>query len=768
MAIHSASPGRPETPLFSDGLGERVITSDGATGELLQVLQLRPELTSVPSFEFALRERAARLANFRHASYARVRRIDRTISPSAPLAVVSDHVEGTRLSELLRIAHEHRLALDTNAALCLIQQLVPAVALLHDNARDAAHGLIAPERIVVTPQGRLVLVEHVLGAAIEQLQYGRDRLWQEFRIGMPATAGLPRFDHRSDVAGIGLVALSLLLGRNLARDEYPHHAAALLNAAPARIGGVVHPLAPGLRGWIGRALQLEVRRAFATTSEAAAALEEVLSAEPQYVAAPVALETFLSRYAAALLMPTPSTPGASVPAAPGEPAPAVVPVVAAAPPTAAPAPAVARIVPPPAPPAAPPVHAAPTPQPTFDLAAAFDQISAAASPEPAPPAEPISTAAPLEALIDLSDLEVPPSAPAPSRRPATAEDAPKTPDPAPLFDPDEPFSVPTPPAAPAKPRRKVSGRMLAAVAALILVVGGGAIGASMYMNSGAAPELGTLVVESNPTGVPVFVDGVDRGVTPARVRLAPGSHILELRRGGVPRVIPLTIAEGAEVTQYLEFVETPELGALTVQSQPAGARVFVDGVERGTAPLVLNDLTPGEHDVRLQAEEATASHRVIIQAGGMASLVVPMAITASGPVSGWVAVRAPIRIEIHEGGQLLGSTDIDRLMLTAGRHQLEFVNDALGYRVTRVVQVPPGRTATVDLELPRGVMHINAAPWAEVWLDGERVGDTPIGNLEVPIGPHELVFRHPQFGEKRHAVSVTLGGPVRVSMDMKQ
>ena len=74
---------RPEAPLFSDGLGERVVAADGATGELLQILRLRPELTAVPSFEFALRERAARLANFRHACYARVRRIDRAMAPDA-------------------------------------------------------------------------------------------------------------------------------------------------------------------------------------------------------------------------------------------------------------------------------------------------------------------------------------------------------------------------------------------------------------------------------------------------------------------------------------------------------------------------------------------------------------------------------------------------------------------------------------------------------------------------------------------------------------
>src|SRR6187549_177099 len=211
----------PEAPLFSDGLGERVVAADGATGELLQILRIRPALTAVPSFEFALRERAARLANFRHAYYARVRRIDRVQIPGPGLSIVSDHVEGTRLSDILRVAHERNLQLDINAALCLIRQLVPAVALLHENAREVAHGAIALERLIVAPNARLVIVEHVLGAAIEQLQFGRDRLWQEFRVAMPPSAGLPRFDHRADVTGIGMVALALILGRPIDADEYP-------------------------------------------------------------------------------------------------------------------------------------------------------------------------------------------------------------------------------------------------------------------------------------------------------------------------------------------------------------------------------------------------------------------------------------------------------------------------------------------------------------------------------------------------------------------
>jgi hypothetical protein len=42
-----------------------------------------------------------------------------------------------------------------------------------------------------------------------------------------------------------------------------------------------------------------------------------------------------------------------------------------------------------------------------------------------------------------------------------------------------------------------------------------------------------------------------------------------------------------------------------------------------------------------------------------------------------------------------------------------------------------------------------------------------MANLPIAIGPHEVVFRHPQLGEKRQAVSVTMKAPVRLSIDMK-
>jgi hypothetical protein len=152
----------------------------------------------------------------------------------------------------------------------------------------------------------------------------------------------------------------------------------------------------------------------------------------------------------------------------------------------------------------------------------------------------------------------------------------------------------------------------------------------------------------------------------------------------------------------------------------------------------------------------------------MASLVVPMTAPQGVPVSGWISVAAPAEVEILEGGQRLGTSQTDRIMVAAGRHELELVNAALGYRITRVVTVQPGKVAPITLEWPKGSLAVNAQPWADVWIDGARVGETPIGNIALPLGTHEITFRHPELGEQVVRATLTAGAPTRVSVDMRK
>ena len=105
-------------------------------------------------------------------------------------------------------------------------------------------------------------------------------------------------------------------------------------------------------------------------------------------------------------------------------------------------------------------------------------------------------------------------------------------------------------------------------------------------------------------------------------------------------------------------------------------------------------------------------------------------------------------------------------MLPAGQHELEFVNDELGFHASRTIQVRAGQTETIDLETPNGSVFINARPWAEVFVDGRRIGETPIANLSLPIGQREIVFRHPQLGERRQTIVVSLGSPTRIGVEL--
>ena len=108
-----------------------------------------------------------------------------------------------------------------------------------------------------------------------------------------------------------------------------------------------------------------------------------------------------------------------------------------------------------------------------------------------------------------------------------------------------------------------------------------------------------------------------------------------------------------------------------------------------------------------------------------------------------------------------------RLELPAGRHDLDITSDALGFRARRSVVVQAGQTANVRVDTPTAPLSVNALPWADVLIDGQPVGQTPLANVPVPIGTREVVFRHPTYGERTQRVTVTLKGPARVSVNMQ-
>jgi hypothetical protein len=113
---------------------------------------------------------------------------------------------------------------------------------------------------------------------------------------------------------------------------------------------------------------------------------------------------------------------------------------------------------------------------------------------------------------------------------------------------------------------------------------------------------------------------------------------------------------------------------------------------------------------------------------------------------------------------VVGLSSTPRIALPSGVHDLQLVAASFEFETSRRVDVRAGRTAVLTVDLPSGRASFNAEPWAEVWVQGARLGETPLGNVLLPIGVHEVVFRHPRMGERRETITVRASTPARVSV----
>jgi PEGA domain-containing protein len=218
---------------------------------------------------------------------------------------------------------------------------------------------------------------------------------------------------------------------------------------------------------------------------------------------------------------------------------------------------------------------------------------------------------------------------------------------------------------------------------------------------------------------------------------------------------PGRAAEPPAVPKHVDVATTA--GSIAVTTQPPGAHVMLDGKAVGDTPVTLDGVVPGKHTVTLVTSKGTVKRIVRVEPGKSVKLDIPI-------YSGLVAVFSPIPLDIAENGRAIGTSEQGRLILSPGRHLLTLTNAELGYKGTQVVDVDPGEDSSINVQ-PTGELNVNAVPWAEVWMEGKKVGDTPMAGLRVPLGTHDIVFKNPQFPERHVTVRVSATAPAAASVD---
>lgn len=133
---------------------------------------------------------------------------------------------------------------------------------------------------------------------------------------------------------------------------------------------------------------------------------------------------------------------------------------------------------------------------------------------------------------------------------------------------------------------------------------------SVVLKAGEALNIGPIILgqpdarlnlRSTPTGAEVTVGGVHRGRTPITVDLPAGiKHELVVNYPGFATWTRQVFAEAGAELGYDAKLESA--GArVTIQGEPDGAQLFIDGVDSGRTPQSL-DLSATEHRIEVRKE----------------------------------------------------------------------------------------------------------------------------------------------------------------------
>ena len=244
-----------------DGFGFRRFEHDDNWGRV-ELLELSPAL-STPAAEQAIRARAARFINGRVSVVAPLYSIARA---EDGVSIVSGAPEGVTLADVLAALEFGTITLSDGVALELAGMAAQAVAAMHETG-TFAHAALTPAHVLLRADGTMLLTGAVFGDALQALRRNREQFWREFGVALPASASLPRFDHRSDVTQLGALVLAILLRRALTADEYPRAVNELVNTAIESLN-VGAGCSGALRQWLQQTFQLHAKSLFSSAVDA--------------------------------------------------------------------------------------------------------------------------------------------------------------------------------------------------------------------------------------------------------------------------------------------------------------------------------------------------------------------------------------------------------------------------------------------------------------------------------------------------------------------
>jgi len=307
---------------------------------------------------------------------------------------------------------------------------------------------------------------------------------------------------------------------------------------------------------------------------------------------------------------------------------------------------------------------------------------------------------------------------------------------------------------------------------------------------------GLTIIESEPPGANVSIDGSYSGITPLRVVLEPGKHRIVLEKADYFSSEATMVVKDSTVTRYTKKLIPKAL--LAISGPPQGAIITLDSVTTLKRELVT---TPGPHELVVEAPGYSSFEKIVELKPGRNEIQVsliprlyelsvsstPSAIVqvddlpyALSPYTFKVApgIHDVVLLKVVDGStsvvwkdRVVVATDVSveaeihrfgTLEITSQR-ALSISDGKQEYPVPTILHLPegvwkltatmsdgavfdfwvrssPGTYQMIDLDgkLISYISVVTPTPGATVNVDGKFVGHTPLMRLEILPGPHAI------------------------------
>lgn len=294
-----------------------------------------------------------------------------------------------------------------------------------------------------------------------------------------------------------------------------------------------------------------------------------------------------------------------------------------------------------------------------------------------------------------------------------------------------------------------------------------------------SPVKGLLLLTSDPSECAISLDGISYGQTPRLVTDldAKGTYRFLLQKPGYqPRTVEVKFNGRTPLAKHEQLIL--DSGILRVGTEPGGASVIVNGIERGKTPMEIKDVPKGRVSISLSlAGYKTEVRELNLNAGESQELSVQLEELPST----LVLTSVPEGARFYVNGEAHGKGPVTLSNLKRGKYKVIAKLDGHA-DVERDIEVGLAQRVSQEftMENIRGKLEIRTIPaGAQVILDGHPAGVTK-GNEEstapseiflVPdllSGEHSIVIKKDGFADVvRHPVIET-GKTAQVNVRLKR